>query len=486
MRDHCIRSRRIQRTAQRAVLVLGTLVAATTGALAQERAPVPDGAAQATARELVREIFGSQYDAARNSAEKAAVAQKMLDLAGKTKDDPASRFVLLWVARDIAIEAGEAKDALKAVDEITRAYQVDNPGMKLDTLLAAAANARSSEQRKAVVAVAIPLIHVALDQDDYETTKRLAPTALDLARSSRDRALLKKMLAISKDVAESEKAFAEVEEARAVLKGNPTDPEANLAVGRYLCLAKSDWEKGIAMLALGSDARLKALAEKEIAGATSAEEEVTLGDGWWELAQAEEGNARKSMMLRAGSWYQAARAEISGLVQVKIDRRLEEIRTHGTIELTNNIRQPVFKFDNEAATAKYWAWNDKWTMAGDGGRAPRGPASFLRTRNAYQGDLSIDMDFSYGQATYTNTGGCWVTVWGKSLNISNAWHGLTAKIHIHREGDEIVFVLNGKERRVPVEPSVWSEPTIIDIRWRSRTSHYRHIEIKAQTVVAVE
>ena len=96
------------------------------------------------------------------------------------------------------------------------------------------------------------------------------------------------------------------------------------------------------------------------------------------------------------------------------------------------------------------------------------------------------MDFSFGGARFSNTGGCWITVWGQKLVISNTYRRLTARIHIHREGDEIVFVHNGEESRIPVEPSVWSKPTIIDIHWQSRTSHFRRIEIKAETVVAVE
>lgn len=191
------------------------------------------------------------------------------------------------------------------------------------------------------------------------------------------------------------------------------------------------------------------------------------------------------MMLRAGSWYRSAQARVSGLVKVKIDRRLEEIGIEEIPELPRRVAQPVFRFDDESLTAQYWLWNGEWEMGEDGGKAPRSPGSFLRTRYAYQGDLSIDMDFSFGQARFRNTGGCWITVWGKKLVISNRWQRLTARVHIHREGDEIVFVRNGQEERIPVESDVWSKPTVIEIRWRSRTSHFRRIEIKAQTAVAV-
>jgi hypothetical protein len=60
---------------------------------------------------------------------------------------------------------------------------------------------------------------------------------------------------------------------------------------------------------------------------------------------------------------------------------------------------------------------------------------------------------------------------------------LTAKVHIHRDGNEIVYVLNGQEQRIAVEPRGGSQPTIIDLHWRSRTSHFRRIEIQAARMV---
>ena len=323
MRDNCCCSR--QRTAQRVVWGVAVLVAGTAAALAQQKAPVPDDAAQAKARELIRQIYGPQHDEAKNSVEKTALAKKMLKQAADDKGDPANHFVLLQVARDMAVQAGDANTALEAVDQIARTYQVDVPAMKVETLFQTAANASLSEQRKAVARAAIPLIRAAREDDDYETANRLVRKALDLARRARDGALLKQMVAINKQVAESAQAYAEVAKAEAVLEDNPTDPEANLAVGRYLCLTKGDWEKGIAMLALGSDAHLKALAVKELEGVASAGEQVALGDAWWDLAQTRGGKEKESLLLQAGSWYRLAQPSVAGLVKVKIDRRLEEI-----------------------------------------------------------------------------------------------------------------------------------------------------------------
>lgn len=473
-----------QHTAQRLVWGVVVLAAGTAAALALGRAQVPSDKDQAKAQQLLREVYGKEYEEAETPDQKTALARKMLDQAANTKDAPASHFVLLQAGKGMAVAAGDVETAFEAVGRIAATYDVDALEMKAETFRDVAGAARTTSQFKTIAEQTLALIDEAAASDDYTKAGEFGELGLALARRARDYALAKQIAQRNKELEELAAAYAEVQAARKALENNPTDPEANLVVGRYLCFVAGEWEKGISMLALGSDAELKAQAVKELEGARSAEEEVAVGDGWWELAQAEQDAVRKAMMLRAGSWYRSAQARVSGLVKVKIDSRLEEIGVEEIPALPRRVDQPVFKFDDESLTAQYWLWNGEWDMGDDGGKAPNSPGSFLRTRHAYQGDLSVDMDFSFGRARFSNTGGCWITIWGKKLVISNHWRGLAAQIHIHREGDQIVFVHNGQEERIPVEPDVWSKPTVIEIRWRSRTSHFRRIEIKAETAVA--
>ncbi|MFC1596952.1 hypothetical protein ACFL5Q_03295 [Planctomycetota bacterium] len=485
MGDNGIRFCFAQHPARRLVLVVVVLVAGAAFALAQERAPAPDAAAQARAQRLLRDVYGEEFDAAKTSAQKTELAKKLLDQAAKSKADPASHFVLLRVAKDVAVLAGDAETALEAARRIVDTFDVDPVKTKLGCLQAVTKAAKLSSQHGAIAQQAFLLVDVAMAEDDFESASKLSEIARESARRTRDYPLVKQIVARLAVVKQAAEEYAEYRKTLAALEDKPTDPQANLSAGRYLCLVKGDWDRGIPMLALGGDPALKALATKELEGAASSDEEAALGDGWWDLAQVEQGDARKSMMRRAGSWYRAAQAGVSSLVKMKIDGRLEEIGIRGPIELPSSVRQPVFKFDDEAFTAQYWLWNGEWTLAGDGGKAPTGVNLFLRTRYGYRGDLSIDMDFSFERSKYSNTGGCWITVWGQKLVISDTWRSLTARIHIHREGDEIVFVHNGEEKRIPVEPSVWSKPTVIEIHWHRRASHFRRIEIKAQTVVAL-
>jgi hypothetical protein len=80
------------------------------------------------------------------------------------------------------------------------------------------------------------------------------------------------------------------------------------------------------MLARGGDEVLQALAQTELAGAATVQEQLALGDRWWELAEKSEGEDRDAPRLRAGFWYQKAGTGLAaGLARLKVEKRLAEI-----------------------------------------------------------------------------------------------------------------------------------------------------------------
>src|SRR5437773_12297824 len=62
---------------------------------------VPDEPSQVKAERMVREVFARDY-AEHMPPQRVALAQKMIQQANETADDPAARFVLLREARDLA------------------------------------------------------------------------------------------------------------------------------------------------------------------------------------------------------------------------------------------------------------------------------------------------------------------------------------------------------------------------------------------------
>ena len=326
MRDNRIGRRDARRRTLRGVLALMVVAAGAAAAWAQPRAPVPDDAAQARARQLLRDVYGDEHDAAETSEEKAELARKLLDQAAKSRGAPASHFVLLRVAEEVATAAADGETALEAVERIVATYAVDAMGMRRECVEGLADAAKLSSQRTALAEQVDSLVDLALAEDDFEAAGRFGRIAEDLAKRGRSYALAKEIAARMERLGELRRAHAEYEKAEARLDHSPTDPEANLTAGRYLCLLRDDWDWGIPMLALGGDPALKGPAVKELRAADSPEAQIALGDAWWEVAQSTEGRQRDTFLHRAGHWYEKAQSQgTSGLAKVKVDRRLAEI-----------------------------------------------------------------------------------------------------------------------------------------------------------------
>jgi len=300
---------------------------------AQEKQPVPSADAQEEALKLVEEVYGEDWIKAKTNEAKSALARKLLQGA-KESTDLTNRYVLLRVARDMGMMAGDADAAMRAVNKMAEIYEFDSDPvadtttvfkMKLSTLTEAARSARSSEEYRVVVRYALSNQGHAAHSDRFPLAANFGELALSAARKSGDRELAKQVVAQNKEVREMAEAYAEVKEAQDTLEQAPVDPDANLAVGKYHCFIKGDWDKGVAMLALGNDPELKKLAVKELEGIASPSEQMAQADGWWEIAENESGAARNSLLARAYAWYQAAAPQSSSLLRQKAEKRLASI-----------------------------------------------------------------------------------------------------------------------------------------------------------------
>ena len=96
----------------------------------------------------------------------------------------------------------------------------------------------------------------AVGKDNFAVAEQLDKLALVEARKAREKELIAQAQGRIIEVAEITKAFETAKAAKATLEKTPDDPEANLAMGKYFCLVKGDWDKGVPMLALGQDGPL--------------------------------------------------------------------------------------------------------------------------------------------------------------------------------------------------------------------------------------
>ncbi|MEI8376428.1 MAG: SUMF1/EgtB/PvdO family nonheme iron enzyme [Planctomycetota bacterium] len=321
----------------------------------KEKPPAPAKAEQEKALTTIREIYKDDYRA----ADQVAFAKKLIQKADESKDDLVARFVLLREAKSAAVRGNNSKLAFEVLDMLAEEYDVKVSQAKADTLEKIAIKARLPEARRVIAEAALEAMDQAIREEDFDAARQLGKQAGQSARLSKDAELIKSILAKNKEVEAVAKAFADIEDAMATLKEKPNDPDANLAVGKYLC-HKGDWEKGLPMLVLSSDAKLKALAEQDIKGATTPEEQVTLGNDWWNIGQGAKGEWRGVLLTHAGTWYQQAQPNLTTvLVKSLVEKRLKEITDLGRDIPTVSGKSPplaVAPFDEKMAKKHQSRW----------------------------------------------------------------------------------------------------------------------------------
>jgi len=287
----------------------------------QKPKPVPKEAELAAADKVIKDLFKDEY-ARTKPADKLALAKKLLEQARETRDDPAARYVLFREAIDLATLAGDLNQAFEAAGELAMEYVVNGISVKAAAIDKAAAGVAAGDA-KALVDIILPVIDEAVAADDYEAAARIVQAAETAAKKSKNLALVAQVRSRGKDIDEAKASFEKVQAALKALQAKPDDADAGLVVGRHYCLVKGDWEKGLPFLVKGSDAPLKALAQKELARPAVAAEQLALADGWYELAAKESPKAQ--LQLRAHYWYQEALPGLSGLAKAKAEKRLAEL-----------------------------------------------------------------------------------------------------------------------------------------------------------------
>lgn len=321
------------------VVVLALVLVGTSVSLGE--LPIPSEADQTQAQSLIRDIYRDEYAQAKTAEQKRTLAKKLLEKANQTKDDPASHYVLLRVARDLATQAGYADLATDIVDAMAESFPIAADAMKVDVVKNAAQAARSPKQCEILFGSVEPLIEEVVLADRPDEAIELSRLALDAARDSKNKELLKKAVARHKEIQEVVELHSRALDALTRLKRDANDAEANLTVGSYACFVLDDWTKGLPLLAHGSDSQLKDLATRDRQGTDAATDQVQLGDGWWQRAEMAEGIVAQRLRTRAAYWYQLALPQLTGLMKEKVARRLASNESQPTASGSSKTSEPI-------------------------------------------------------------------------------------------------------------------------------------------------
>jgi hypothetical protein len=300
-------------------LLLATSLVATPQAQ-DSRTPVPSADAQAAAEKTIRDVFKAEYA---KGADRRALARRLAQEAGTTKDDPVSRYVLLRDAQDAAVQAGDIALAFQAIEDLATSYQVAASGLKTNALASIGKNIRTPEDMKALSECYLQLASEALAASGFEAAEKAADSAGAWARKAKDLPLVARADARQKLAAEGKKEQLQALKATDTLVKNPDDVPANLIVGRFLCLVQGDWATGLPYLEKAKGSPLQEPARKDLSASADAAELVAAGDAWWEAGEKDKA-AKTALRKRAITHYRKVASGLTGLPKVKVEKRLTE------------------------------------------------------------------------------------------------------------------------------------------------------------------
>jgi hypothetical protein len=220
---------------------------------------------------------------------------------------------------------GDLDLAIRAANQLSKHYLVTGAGLKARAFELAAPRYSDINSSKVLAEKAVAAASDALDADDYAAAARLLKVAGTAARNAKSVPLISSVQARTKEADSLKVEFEKLKTVLDRLKEKPDDTEANLTAGKYFCLQKGTWEKGLPFLVKGGDAKLKEMAEKDLAGPAETSAQVDVGEGWLTLGKLEKDTAAKHLHWRARYWFEKALPTAAEETRTKLEAYLKDI-----------------------------------------------------------------------------------------------------------------------------------------------------------------
>jgi hypothetical protein len=228
-----------------------------------------------------------------------------------------------------------------------------------------------------------------------------------------------------------------------------------------LCLTKGNWDNGVAMLALGNDEELKAVATSELQGALSCDDQVKVADAWWEIAASEKGSVKAHLQERAKYWYKKALPGITGLTKEKVEKRLavaddskvantvsstssNQLKAKSNTKIVASRKRPVktiYVFKDESQIKKDWELTGSWRFEGEGLRLFKD--AMLVSRDEFHGDFLIDVAVLRPKVTYSVR--VHIVFFGESFEFDAKQSKM---VRIQKTGDAITLIQPDRQPQV--------------------------------------
>jgi serine/threonine-protein kinase len=368
----------------------------------RKRVAAPDEIQLAEARNQIRAKYRDDYKDKRKLAK--WLYQSM------PAGPPAMRYAMLTEARELATQSGDFATALITIRMLCEEFDDDSLEMKYHTVKQVLPFIASKHDYHLLTQRILLLVDRAMIDNRYDLADRLLNVARDAAEKADTTIVLKKAADhLAERLATERTETARVKSAAAKLDMNPEDEEASLAIGKFRCVTREDWEGGLPLLERGSDVALRELARKDLANPSDALNRVKLGDAWYDRANQSNGKEQSAYRKRAFCWYQDAIAELDRKAQDRVKRRLKLLMSQ-----LPELADPFADLDYSGPTV-----NPKT------GLLHLGPHQVVSTRRLFRGSLDIRITAvlpkGHIRITYLSGGALTLDQRGNHINASRSW-----------------------------------------------------------------
>jgi hypothetical protein len=379
--------------------------------LQDPRKPVPDEKSQKEAEAMVRDVYKEDFARTGQSDRKLLVA-KLVKQAAETRDDPTAVYAMLVHARTIAAQVADVKGGSQAVDDLVKNYAVDPIAVRKAFLVDVSKTVKTTEELTGLAEVYLWFADEAAAAEAFGEAQAAAGAASVLAKRAKAVLMVTRADARQRELEAQRVATDGLRKAREALAKSPEDPAANFIVGKQECVA-GNWAKGLPLLVKGSDAAWKDAAVRDAAEPAAAMDQMTAGDGWWELAEKEKGGARTALQKRAVHWYARAEGQLGGLNVAKVRKRMAEVKgVPVAIDVPSSLLA-AWSFDEGSGPDLRATGGVSW-VAGKSGRAAKldGAGGYLSVPESGR--------FNFGKNSFTVC--CWINLAATTkFRLINKW-----------------------------------------------------------------
>ena len=294
------------------------------------RQPVPAQELLTAKRKEAQEIYAAELKQATKPGQKALLARTIYKAGETTQNDQAARYVLFDIARIVYIQAGEVSAALLAARQIEREFDVPTNELLAATITALnAAPTVIPEQRAALARAAAELADELIAGGQVERADDLASIAVQSAAKQKDADLKKEMQQRRAQVERVVKEYGAVKPHLETLAASPNDPAANLGAGKFHCLVLEDWDRGLPQLVLAEGSPLSGPAKLDQEAGDDVRKQLAAAEAWLDVVESNRELDREekvALQRRAKLLLQGPASELTGLDQVKAQKRLQELQ----------------------------------------------------------------------------------------------------------------------------------------------------------------